>query len=311
MIEQLDSRIAETTRSIQEFEEASLDPQDFAASLTLASLRSHLDDLIEQKRQLLQAHQKEIVELRLKGADVNQGTVPLRFLSALIEEIALSLQAAAYHLHSGSDPKRIPKWIQESLNLRFVDVVPGSSRVLIEGDTSPDLFGNSLLRQTLESLFRLLQSDSDDKVFDEVDELGVKSLKNLYEIFSASLRHRVEFDLHWSSLEATPRRWHADRDKLKLWQNRIKHIQSRPLSDLSVTAEVSLLSLTGRIELLSEDTGKISAMYPRTLYDEIRQLHIGDTIYATIGRRQIIDVSRGVNRITYAVKSVDGAEQSA
>lgn len=310
MIEQLDSRIDETTKSIQEFEEASLDPQNFAASLTLASLRAHRDDLVDQKRQLLQAHQKEVVELRLKGVDVNQGTVPLRFLSSLIEEMALSLQAAAYHLHAGTDPKRIPKWIQESLNLRFVDIVPGSSRLLIEGDTSPDLFGNSLLRQTLEALFRLLDSDSDDKIFDEVDELGVKSLKNLYAIFSASLRHRIEFDLRWSSLEAKPRQWRADCDQLKLWRNRIKHIQSRPLPDITVTAEVSLLSRTGRIELLSDGTGKISAMYPRGLYDEIRQLHIGDTIRSVIGRRQIIDVSRGLNRTKYAVKSVRSVEST-
>ncbi len=305
MIKAIEERIQKISDKILEYETRLTDTSDFALELSLNSLRAHRDDLVDQKRQFQYIHGKEIVELRLKGEAVEYGSVPVRFLSDVVENVALSIQAAAYHLQTGSDPRRIPNWIRETLNLRFVGVKTGSARLFIEGDTSPDLFGNSLLQQTLSSFFSFLRKDSAEEILEDVESLGIKSIKNLHGLFSSSLRQKVDIDLGWNTITAEMNRWQADRTSLEEWKNRIEQIQSRTLEDLNFSGTVTLLSLTGRIEIQPESGTKIKALFPRNLYDKIREIRLGDEVEAILGRKQVVDISRGIDRVSYAIKDIE------
>ena len=306
MIEKLQKNIDHITNEIAEYtEKLKISPDDFASQLTKSSLQSHLTDLINQKVEIMKIHEKEIVEIRLKGEVVNNGTVPLKLLSDITSHLALALQYAASKINYGFDKKRVPQAIKDLLNLRFLDLQLGSSRIFIEGNNSPDLFGNSLLESALQSTFKLLSKDTFEDVIEETDNLGIKSIKNLHNLFVDILKKNIDIELNWKSIDSQYYKWDADQHKLEAWKKIIEKIQSRKMPDIEVFGFISLMSSTGRIEILTEDNQKYKVTYPYTLHAKIREFHLDQKIKCVLTPYQIIDISKGIERIVYNLVNIE------
>jgi hypothetical protein len=306
MIEKLNSKINEVQNKLEEYHQIlKNDSSNFALQLAYSSLNSHCIDLVDQKKAIYKLHRKEIFVLRLKGNCVNNGTVPLRLLSNVTDNFALAIQAAATKIEFGKEFKRIPQSVNDILNLRFTDLKAGSSKIYIEANSDIDIFGESLIENSLNAIFKLLNNNSDDDLMKNIEEIGIKSLQKLHDLFSQLIKNNIELDFNWRNINCNEKQFLADRKCLKLWKNRFKEISSIDLPDVKITGEISLLSSSGRIELMTEDLGLIKGFFPLNINSMIHKIHLNDTVDCIFSQYQLLDLSKGTNRIIYTLKTIE------
>ena len=134
-----------------------------------------------------------------------------------IINLADLLLAAAAKLHHGQDLSgMIPSEITQPINLRFAEIGHGSSRLYITGDTSPDLFGVSLLENSLSGLFDLLNQDINQGLSEQVDNLGLRSSHALAKFLKALRQKHIEIDISWTGGNEQKHIWHGRRDKIQM-----------------------------------------------------------------------------------------------
>ncbi len=125
-IQKLESKINETEQLIEHKRNQS-NSESFALALSLKSLESHLEDLRLQLMRAKQQREKEVIELRLSGGEVNNGTVPLDILANLAKTFSGLISSASAKIKLGQDVSGvIPFDVTQPLNLRFADIGPYS-----------------------------------------------------------------------------------------------------------------------------------------------------------------------------------------
>lgn len=130
-------------------------------------------EIIERQRQ----REQEIIEVRLIGRTATRGTLPLDTLALVSKSLADTLHAVSKYTAAGRSQRRdILPDVKRRLDLRLARVAAGSTRLFVSGQTSPDLFGNSLLNTSLERTFDLLAADNPDAVLDQMLVVGHQSI---------------------------------------------------------------------------------------------------------------------------------------
>lgn len=252
---------------------------NFALELSINSLQSHIQDLSFQLKTAKEQRGKEVIELRLIGNEVDNGTVPLELLANLSKYFSGLITSASAKLKLGQDlPGAISSDITYPLNLRFADIGQGSSRLFITGDTSPDLFGESLLENSLSGLFELLNSDLNEGLSDQVHFLGLRSTHNLAEFLKVLRKRSIELELSWSAPNEAKHFWKGRRDKIQILERLLDSFSASEPVDTVVSGVVELISRSGKLELRQENDDVIKITYSKKLFTEVRKLRLGDTV---------------------------------
>lgn len=77
--------------------------------LLYRSMDSHLSDLKAEKLKQDSRHPLiDFFELRLKGSEVDFGSIPLELLGAISTNLAALIQRATHKIASGKDSKKFP-----------------------------------------------------------------------------------------------------------------------------------------------------------------------------------------------------------
>lgn len=278
-IKKLEAKIIQAETLLDYKSERLLKGDSFALELSITSLKLHIEDLSYQLKTAKDQRKKEVIELRLIGNEVNDGSVPLDLLANLSKYFSGLITAAAAKLKTGQDASgAIPSEITYPLNLRFADILPGSSRLFITGDTSPDLFGESLLENSLNGLFELLNSDFNEGLIDQVHFMGLRSTRNLAEFLKVLRRRGLELDLSWSAPNDNKLFWKGNRERIEILERLLDGFSVSDPIDMTVTGVVELISRSGKLDIRQVDSDLIKVTYSKKLFEEVRKLRLGDIV---------------------------------
>lgn len=252
---------------------------DFALELSANSLKAHIEDLSFQLKTAKEKRNKEVIELRLMGYEVDNGSVPLDLLANLSKYFSGLITSASAKLKVGKDVSgSISSEITHPLNLRFADIAQGSSRLFITGDTSPDLFGESLLENSLNGLFELLNSDFKEGLSDQVHFMGLRSTHNLAEFLKILRKRGIELELSWAAPNNTKHFWKGNRDKIEILEKLLDGFSASDPMNVTVTGVVELISRSGKIDIRQAGDELIKVTYSKKLFEDVRKLRLGDFV---------------------------------
>lgn len=167
-LQELNEAIAATEEVAQE------EADSFAWGLSLNSLRARRKELLAEIRTELADARVAELNLRFDGEPIQGDTVEAGFfgesLGCLQKLVfALGQALAARPTARGS----IPESVMEQTRLRLASVRAGSFTVALVGKAQPNLFGESLIQDTFESLHSLIQvGDNAEGLADLLSGLG-------------------------------------------------------------------------------------------------------------------------------------------
>ncbi|MFC0134515.1 hypothetical protein CR105_23295 [Massilia eurypsychrophila] len=273
------------TLMIEREEHIRRNPLDFAARLTLSSMRSHLDDLNRQTILLEAEEARGLIDFRLIGNQVTNGTIRLGLLAKLAAPLADVLTAAAHRFRYPDDDKP-GSWnlVSGMLDLRLASLGTGSTRLYLTGNATTDLTGQSLFDVSMKQLFALLNADQ-DSFFDSLHAMGPRAARAAETLLKAMEAEDVAAELMWTSQSAQPFYWEGRTDRITQLRAMLEQTEERQTETLEIQGAISLLSDTTRLEI--REDGKTKATKIRYRKDQLPL--IADL---TVGQRVVLEVEK-------------------
>jgi hypothetical protein len=134
----------------------------------------------------------EVIDLRLIGKVAQLGRLPLELLGSFSKLLSDTLHEAGRQYQYGNKVGgKYMDEVKQSINLKFERLVPGSTRIIITGNSNPDLFGNSILESALGNTFDILNISDSSDLIPGSEKVGGNSIKKLNDLLSISLKKRV------------------------------------------------------------------------------------------------------------------------
>jgi hypothetical protein len=281
------------------------DPSNFAYKLTLQSLKDHLSDLQQQLVQEKTLREKEIIELRLKGLMAKDGTIPLSVLGHLARNFSDGLYAASQLVKSGKEVKgRIAPELMKTLDLRLAGIGVGSTKLYITGNNAPDLFGHSLLEESLQNTFSLLNAESGEQLTNVASQIGRRGLHRINAFLKTLASADLEAEIKWSSPTNEAFEWEGTQQRILAITNTLDSLTVAQPEVIQVQGILIMLSMRGSFEIRSTEGATYRGKLPLQLLDQTRQVHIGDDVSVELERKIIINELTGFEKAYYTLVSI-------
>ena len=280
------------------------DPDNFAHKLSLGSLKHHISELQEKIKHEKMLRNIEVVEFRLKGTLAKYGSLPLHILGDLSKNLSEAILLASQNIKQGGTTRgRIPKDIINTLDLRLAGISPGSTKIFITGSTSPDLFGNSLLENSLENTFKLLKSETPEKLTESVSTMGIRGVNKIKGLLKTLDKSDLEAEMIWSSPSQQNYHWIGKKNVILTMSNSLDSIKSTEPELFQITGKLVMGSLKGQFEIEDKSGQSYKGRFPSALVNDIEKLHLGQIVETTIEMNSIINESTGQEKINYKLVS--------
>jgi len=305
-IEQLGEQVQEAEELVEEYQNRIEDDRgDFADELALSSARNHRNQLREELQELKEQRKSEIVEFRLRGNKAIQGTLPLGVLSKLAGNIERQIYAAAYFIKSTKRlVSRVPNDLLDKIDLRLAGLRPGSSRMMIVGDLSPDLFGKSMFEETLTQIFQVLQA-GDEELEKYVSEIGPIAARKMKDMADRLIKEDLQVDIKWNSPSGKIYEWQGTTPRLGALKTNLNQIESHDPKVFSVEGRVKMISSKGKFRIDDEENEEeYEGKYSPNIKDSIEDLSIEDEIEAEIEKVITENLTTGRKKIKYRLKDI-------
>lgn len=271
----------------------------FALELGLSSLEAHISDLEKQLRKEKEKRQKEVLELHLKGSIAQCGSLPLSVFAGIAGYISAALHTASARIRTGREPRgRIAESIRSSLNLRLVAIEPGSLKLVITADTSPDLFGRSMTEESFIALFNLLKAHDEFSLSDSVQIIGARSTKNISKLLNCFKKNDLALDARWTAPTGEQYEWQGTTYDITKILLSMDELQIQKPERIEVSGEVVLLSEKGRLDLKDDREYIHRCNFAHFLIAQVKKLHLGDKINCVINRTVIYNSTTELKKVT-------------
>ncbi|RAA18463.1 hypothetical protein [Ralstonia pseudosolanacearum] len=279
---EIDTRIDDVQGFISELEaRLSANPDDFAAKLALSSWRAHLSELrLRAGIESAQAH-RELVELRLIGNRVRNGSIPLTPLSKVAGAFAKAINEAVlrlkYGVASAADKAEKLLAIERLTDLRLAGIGEGSTRLFVTGKMAEDLTGQALLNDVMRTLFGVLNANDPESFYDMTHALGDASSKAVEQLMDALEKYEFAAELSWTASAGQLYRWEGRSDEIVRIRTLLENVSELAVVNEWILGSVSLISDNGRLEVrvAGEDRPR-KVRYAKSKYDLVRSLAVGD-----------------------------------
>lgn len=265
---------------------------DFRTNLALSSLRSHLDDLNRQALLLEAEEDRGLIDFRLIGNQVNNGTIRLGLIAKLAAPLADVLTSAAHRFRYRDDDKP-GSWDQVSqmLDLRLAALGSGSTRLYLTGNTTLDLTGQSLFDASMKQLFALLNADQEG-FFDSVHAMGPRAARAAETLLKTMEAEEVAAELSWTSLNAQPYYWEGRTDRITQLRALLEQTEERQTEHLELRGTISLVSDTTRLEIREDGKSKATKIrYRKDMFPLIGDLTVGQRVVLAVEKTSFYDKS--------------------
>lgn len=238
-------------------------PDDFSIFVELTSLNNQLADLQEQLYRENLKREKEIVELRLIGQSANFGSIPLEYVGGITNNLSASIIVTSkYKMFGGKGGKKRDTIVKDTIDLRLEGIGRGSTIFYLSGRTSPDLFGNSTIQDTLKNTFELFQSKPDELI-DRIGSVGAGSIKYISRFLNVLSRDDLDIDLKWHSPDNQEYVWEGRRDNITSLYNSLNQMNISQPTDMDFEGELITISSKGRFEVFTNENCSLFALLSR------------------------------------------------
>ncbi len=299
-IEQLKELISSVSADIAK------DPDDFSLSLKYNSLKNQLEDLQHQLYQENLKREKEIIQIRLIGSTANFGTLPLDFVSGITYNFSKSLHSTSRYLQFGKKGgKKNEKIIKETIDLRLENIGRGSTIFYISGKTSPNLFGESILQNSLENTFDLFNSQTPDDVTENISNVGGNSLKFISKFLKELTNDDLECDLKWNSPDDREFIWKGEKENILSLYNTINKMEISEPVEIEFEGELITISAKGKFEIFTLDKKLLYGNFSTDLLKKMEEFHIRDYCKGTISKTIIYNPLTDKEKIEYNLISIE------
>ena len=281
------------------------EPNNFSLSLTLQSIQNQIDELQLQLYQENIKREKEIVQLRLKGRIAKFGTFPLSLVGGLTNSFSNAVfNTSKYFQFGNKGGTKIDRIITETIDLRLEGLGRGSTIFYLSARTSPDLFGNSVIQNSLDNVFELLNSQSEEQIIENINIVGSKSIKYFSDFFEELNNDDLELDLTWHSPNENLRTWEGTKDRILSLYNTLNSIKLSEPEEVDFEGEIITLSLKGRFEIFTVDKERFYGTFPNELIEVIKQLHVGDFCKGVLLKTTIFNPATGKEKYEYTLRDI-------
>lgn len=282
-------------------------PNDFSSKLELQSLEYHIEELQTQLRYEKLVRDREVVEFRLKGRVAERGTIPLDVLADIAKHLSGSLHSLAYRLKKGFDPKsRIPKEVIRSLNLQLAGMGYGSTKLYLSATLNPNLFGYSLIEDSLKKTFKVFSSQTPQELTDSVSEIGPRSARNLNKLLKALSRNDLEADLSWVDPQDKKHEWEGSAQSILQIANTLDTVISTFKESIEVFGEVMMLHKKGRFEIRSSENDiTYRGHFPTDIVEKVTKIRVGEYAVANIEIETTTNKTTGYEKTAYTLMSLE------
>lgn len=300
----LNDRISFIRKDVEKLAERK--SNSLADKIIFDSMDSHLSELMAEKVAADNRHPLiDFLELRLKGSEVDHGTIPLEILGTISTNLAALIQRATHKINSGKDSQKVPHDVKSLLNLRLAALSPGSTKLGVTFCTGLAELVETIPSKAVKEIFELLLSDNDTDFINHVAEIGYNSTLSLKKIIDECDKHHLTFEANWAGpFSDGVRSANIDAYKIKYLVSRLDSTNSSKPVISKMTGELVLLSKYGKLEL-DVNGERIKATFPLDLLDSIQKKHkIGQIISLIIETVEIYNDRIGLHRRNHAVKSI-------
>ncbi len=282
---------------------ASADP--LVDRIFLASSNKFLKNIQKQLYEAKAEKAHELIRLRLVGNQMT-GSIKLKTLAKLLNPLSQMLEHCSWRVwDKDGDATKIEDSFSELLDLRLEGISTGSTVLSIVGNTSPDLTGTSALESGLKNIFSLLNSKNDE-IPQHINEVGVTAAKATSKLMEELERNSIAVELQWNS-PSGEMYWDGRPAEIVRVKSILEAIGSPNIEIITIRGTVQVLSIRNRIEILTSEQDpplKIVATYHHSMWDEIQDLHLGESRDFIIEKTSYPDsMSRNV-RNAYRLKNI-------
>ncbi len=304
-IESVNLLITEARTSLKE------SPDDFSSKLRLKSLEYHLEEIQTQLRHEKLLRDREVVEFRLKGTLADSGAIPLDVLANIAQHLSGSIHSLAYRLKKGFDPKSsIPKEVLRTLNLQLAGMGYGSTKLYLSATLNPNLFGYSLIEDSLEKTFQVFKAQSPQDLTDSVSEIGPRSAGNLNRLLKTLSRNNLEAEISWVDPQEKKHEWDGSSEKILQIANTLDTVISTHKESMVVFGEVMMLHKKGRFEIRSADNDMTyRGHFPIDIVEKITKIRVGQFAVAHIEIGITTNKATGYEKTSYTLMSLEKNNQ--
>lgn len=308
-IARLETKVDRFQQLLNEEQQQHPEP-DFAAQLQMSSLQGQLQQFQRELREAKAERKREVVEVRFMRDDLF-GQLRLKTLGVVAQNLADALHAAAHYIRSSKGRGgRIPEEIVSTLDLQMVGLRSGSSRLVVSGELSPNLFGESLLQKSLLNTFELFESEDPDAITDAVSALGVRSMRRLRDLLDEVVEKGFEMELKWNTPSNEQKTWHGNRRTIQRLRDTLKDFETTEPETLTVEGTLYSISLSGRFTIASgEEVYK--GRFPDELDRRIREFRIGQEVKAQLNALTYVNEAMNVERVKYTLMGIEPAENKS
>lgn len=278
----------------------------FADRIMFNNMDSYLSDLkAEQRAEDARHPLLDFMELRLKGAVVDLGTIPLELLGVISSNLAALVQRATHKLSSGKDSHKVPYTVKSSLNMRLAELSPGSTRLGLTFSTGQCELVETVSSKAVKEIIGLLDANDPVTMMNQVAEIGYNSAQSLKKIIEECDKNHINFDLSWVGPFSEGRRSVVvTSSKIKILNDRLAATTISQPTIETIIGVLASLSKYGKMEL-EVDGDKVKASFPIDLLDEIQKNHkVGQQVSLTVEVTDIHNDNLGLHRKNYLVKAL-------
>ena len=249
------------------------DRTDFAAELERNSLDAHLSDLKKQLNcsEAVKSY-KEVIQLRLIGAKVADGSAPASIFSGVLKNFTEMVHRAGHLLASGNDSQKVSKFIIENFDIRIANILPGSSKMVLTASSKGDL-GGSLTKEAIENIFNMLHSidDDDENFVNSVSKAGINSLNKLNSIVSLLEKEKIEVDFTWSDPDKGINIYKARYEQYDKLKSLMKKFDIRKNYSEDISGSLTMLDKEGSLNVENISGHKYTVYFLNEQLSEVRE----------------------------------------
>jgi hypothetical protein len=267
--------------------------------------RDQIKDLQRELKIEKERRSKEIIDLKLQGGVANHGTLPLEMLgkvSKLFSDLILeTAKMAGFGSKSNNLKNRI---VKETIDLRIERLVPGSTHLIITANTSPDLFGNSIVEDSLHNTFAVLNASKEEELISALPKLGSSGILKLQNLLEWGVKNKIDLGLDWESSISQHFSWNGVNKKALVLYETLSSIQILEPIEEQFEGVVSVLKLKGQFEVNSEFGTKI-IRFSNSQLQSVKQLRLEEHCSGVCLKKVTFNRSTGKEGIEYELVNLD------
>jgi hypothetical protein len=286
-------------------------PDDFTYKMQLERDEKNHHRLLSEKIKHQNSRHKEVVQLHLEGPTVKRGTIPLSALADLSYTFSGSLTESALQLQYGKEKVtgKERSFVNEQLNLCLNSIEVGSTRLFVTGSTNPDLFGQSLMQQSVIGMYDLLETEDPEELLTRSLNSSRKALKETGKWLKTLGINRMECELIWDNTDYEIKRWEGTLPRIGQMVQSLGQIQATQSSSVPLSGSLITISLRGRgyIEI---DIGKkelVRIGIANTQREELNRLELGNIVEMTVKKSEFTNVLTRTTRYRYDLEKISPA----